>query len=257
MMNKTMLATSDDGTRIAYEVHGDGIPILLLHGFSDSRASWSAAGYTDDLVSNGHRVVLIDARGHGESDRPIDPRAYSGRNLLADLAAVMDALQLRRAAAMGFSMGGVSALVAAAFLPRHISPVVAIGAHPFAEDLSWLRDLMAGGIEGWIAAVEANVGGLDPDTRARMTANDKDALLAALAADRDDFSATLSASAVPVLALLGDGDPRHAAAQPMRRMPHVEVLTLAGTDHFGSFLAGRNALPEITAFLARTLQEAE
>jgi pimeloyl-ACP methyl ester carboxylesterase len=257
MMKKTMYAKSDDGVRIAYEVHGEGTPILLLHGFSDSRVSWTVAGYTDDLASGGYRVVLIDVRGHGESDRPTDPSVYSGRSILADLSAVMNALQLPRAAAMGFSMGGVSALVAAAFLPRRISSAVAIGAHPFAEELSWLRDLMAGGIGGWVAAVEANVGGLDPETRARIAANDGDALLAAIAADRDDFSAALSASGVPVLAILGDGDPRHAAALPMRRMPQFEVLTLTGADHFGSFLAGRNAMPEITAFLARTLQEVE
>jgi pimeloyl-ACP methyl ester carboxylesterase len=257
MMEKTMYAKSDDGVRIAYEVNGDGTPILLLHGFSESRVSWTEAGYTDDLASRGHRVVLIDARGHGESDRPLDPSAYSGRSILADLSAVMDALQLSRAAAMGFSIGGVSALVAAAFLPQRISSAVAIGAHPFAEELSWLRGLMAGGVEDWVAAVDASVGGLDPETRARMAANDGDALLAAIAADRDDFSAALSASGVPVLAILGDGDPRHAAAEPMRRMPHVDVLTLASADHFGSFLAARNAMPEITTFLSRTMQEAQ
>jgi pimeloyl-ACP methyl ester carboxylesterase len=257
MMKKTMYAKSDDGIRIAYEVHGDGTPIFLLHGFSDSRASWTAAGYTDALVSGGHRVVLIDSRGHGESDRPTDPSAFTGPTILADLSAVMDTLQLSRAAMMGFSMGGVSALAAAAYLPRRISSAVAIGAHPYAEDLEWLRNHLFGDVTGWIAAIEAHLGRLDSDTRRRMAANDPAALRAAIATDRTDFSPALAASHRPVLAILGDGDPRHVAAEPMRRMPHVEVLTLTGADHFGSFLAARNAVPEITAFLSRAMQEAD
>ncbi|TFL16342.1 alpha/beta fold hydrolase [Jannaschia formosa] len=255
-MNKIRFARSGDGTRIAYEVHGDGTPILLLHGFSDSRTSWTTAGYTDDLVSRGHLLVLVDARGHGESDRPIDPRAYSGRAMLADLSAVLDALQLPQAAAMGFSMGGVAALAAAAFLPERIASVVAIGAHPYAEDLSWLRELFSAGVSGWIEAIEANVGGLDPDTRRRMTANDPAALRAAIATDRTDFSEAFAASGRPILAILGDSDPRCEATGEMRKIPGVEVLSLAGADHFGSFFAARNALPEIAAFLTQTMQEA-
>ena len=255
-MSKTGFASSGDGTRIAFDVHGKGTPVVLLHGFSDSRASWTAAGYTDALVRAGHLVVLVDSRGHGESDRPTDPRAYSGRHVLADLSAVLDVLELRQAAAMGFSMGGVSALAAAAFLPERITSVVAIGAHPYAEDLSWLRGLLAGGVAGWVAAVEANVGRLDPGTCGRMLGNDGAALAAAIAADRTDFSEALATSRRPVLALLGDADPRHDATLEMQRMANVEVLSLPGADHFGSFLAGREVLPEITAFLAGTLQEA-
>jgi hypothetical protein len=90
-----------------------------------------------------------------------------------------------------------------------------------------------------------------------MAANDPAALRAAIATDRTDFSQALVASHRPVLAILGESDPRHAAAEPMRRMQNVDVLTLTGADHFGSFLAGRNAVPEITAFLSRAMQEAE
>lgn len=255
MDGRTEFAISGDGTRIAFEAHGTGAPVLLLHGFSESRASWTAAGYTGALVAAGSRVVLVDARGHGQSGRPASAAACSGRHVLGDLAAVLDALGLRQAAVMGFSMGGVTALAAAALLPERVAAAMAVGAHPFAEDLSWLRGLLAGGLAGWVGAVERGQGGLDPATRARIMANDMTALRAAIASDRSDVSGALAASGRPVLAVLGDRDPRHAAAAPLRRLPGAEVLSLAGVDHFGSFLAAREVLPEITRFLARSLQE--
>lgn len=252
----TRFARSADGTRIAFDVCGKGAPLLLLHGLGDSRTSWTSAGYTKALVSAGHRVVLIDARGHGDSDRPTEIDAYSGRNIMADLSAVLEALELPRAAVMGFSMGGVSALAATAFLPHRITSAVSLAAHPYAEDLSWLRNLLADGLSAWVATVDECVGGLDTDTQQRMAANDLDALRAALAIDRTDFSDALAASGRPVLAILGHRDPRHHAVSRLQRIPGVEVLSLPGADHFESFLAGRNVLPDIVAFLARSMQEA-
>jgi len=255
MHGKPQFATSADGTRIAFEAHGAGAPLCLLHGFSDAGASWTAAGYTEALVSAGHRVVLIDARGHGNSDHPTLPAAYCGRHLMADLTAVLDALGLQRTAVMGFSMGGVSALAAAAFLSGRVTAAVTIGAHPYAEDLSWLRTLLAGGIRRWIAAVEDHGYTLDPEVRTRLAANDLHALRALASQDRSDFSAALAASRRPVLALLGERDPRITALPAMRRMPRVQVLKLIGANHFASFLAARDALPEITRFLAHSSQE--
>lgn len=60
--------------KIHYRVDGDGAP-LLVHGFSDSVESWYEYGYTGGLAS-GHRLLLVDTRGHGECDKPHDPDRY-------------------------------------------------------------------------------------------------------------------------------------------------------------------------------------
>src|SRR4051812_9895736 len=66
---------TNDGVRIHYAVEGDGPPLLLHHGFTIDLTAWYAWGYVDALKEE-YRLILIDARGHGASDKPHDPAAY-------------------------------------------------------------------------------------------------------------------------------------------------------------------------------------
>src|SRR5271170_580261 len=63
-----------DGVEIYYEVHGSGPPLLLTHGYSSTSAMWQGQ---IEALSKRHRLVLWDMRGHGRSDYPQDPAAYS------------------------------------------------------------------------------------------------------------------------------------------------------------------------------------
>src|SRR5512143_3070684 len=100
-MSKTMNA----GVRIHYEVEGSGPPLVLQHGFSQSLADWRVAGYVEALRDH-HQLILVDARGHGGSDKPHDSAAYTTGHHAADIVAVLDALGLQRADYWGYSMGG-------------------------------------------------------------------------------------------------------------------------------------------------------
>jgi pimeloyl-ACP methyl ester carboxylesterase len=64
------MITSADGVPIAYTVVGAGPPVVLLHGFTETSASWQDAGYVDGFLRAGRRVVLIDCRGRGGSGKP-------------------------------------------------------------------------------------------------------------------------------------------------------------------------------------------
>jgi pimeloyl-ACP methyl ester carboxylesterase len=64
------------GVRIHYQTVGTGPPIVLQHGFSESIEDWFDCGYVDALKLD-YRLILVDARGHGGSDKPHDPRACS------------------------------------------------------------------------------------------------------------------------------------------------------------------------------------
>jgi len=77
------------GIRIYYQFEGDGEPLVMLHGLSDSQWGLRALGYVEP-VKERFRVILIDARGHGYSDKPHDPGAYTPALMAGDVLAVLD-----------------------------------------------------------------------------------------------------------------------------------------------------------------------
>src|SRR6185295_5666647 len=103
----TECATAADRVRIAYETAGAGRPIILAHGFaSDRKQNWMHVGWYETLISAGFRVIALDFRGHGESDKPHDDGAY-GDKMLGDVLSVMDAEKIESAHLMGYSMGAI------------------------------------------------------------------------------------------------------------------------------------------------------
>jgi len=97
----------DDGVELEVRVAGSGPGLLLLHGFGGAKEDF--ADHLDVLARD-HRVVTFDHRGHGASDQPDDPAAYSLDRLAADALQVADALELgERFRLLGHSMGGMVA----------------------------------------------------------------------------------------------------------------------------------------------------
>jgi pimeloyl-ACP methyl ester carboxylesterase len=116
-----------DGILLAYQAWGDGPEVILLHGFMvDGRINWVDAGLIEPLVAEGRRVIALDARGHGRSDKPHDPRAYAKRAMARDVVALIDSLGATGAVLIGYSMGGYTALEAA-MLDARVSAVAACG----------------------------------------------------------------------------------------------------------------------------------
>ncbi len=91
-----MSFVSNDGIRIHYEVEGNGPPLVLQHGLSDSMESWYEFGYVERLQDE-FQLIMIEARGHGESDKPHDSSAYNLKLMTSDVLAVLDRLQPLRA----------------------------------------------------------------------------------------------------------------------------------------------------------------
>ena len=111
-MAKAERFTSFDGTRIAYVTDGpsDGHAVLLLHGFAaDHDLNWVRPGVVGALATAGHRVIALDARGHGASDKPHDPAAYMGDAMPCDAQSLLDHLSVEQVDVVGYSMGSVVA----------------------------------------------------------------------------------------------------------------------------------------------------
>jgi pimeloyl-ACP methyl ester carboxylesterase len=109
-----------DGVDIYYEVHGSGPALLLTHGYSSTSAMWQGQV---EALSKSHRLVLWDMRGHGRSDYPDDPLAYSEALTVADMAALLDRVGAERAIVGGLSLGGYMSL---AFHRAHPQRVLAL-----------------------------------------------------------------------------------------------------------------------------------
>lgn len=104
---------------LAHDVHGDGPPLLLVHGGTLDRRMWEP---NMAALTERHRVVRCDLRGYGASPPPDGPYSHAG-----DLCALLAALQIERAAVAGLSLGGGVALELALAHPDVVGALVLVG----------------------------------------------------------------------------------------------------------------------------------
>jgi pimeloyl-ACP methyl ester carboxylesterase len=116
-----------DGVKIYYEVHGNGPALLLTHGYSSASAMWNGQV---EALSKHHKLVLWDMRGHGQSDYPDDPTAYSEALTVADMAALLDAVGAERAIVGGLSLGGYMSLAFYRAYPERVRALLIIDTGP-------------------------------------------------------------------------------------------------------------------------------
>jgi pimeloyl-ACP methyl ester carboxylesterase len=148
------------GVRLSAEDVGEGIPVVLLHGLTATRR-YVVMG-SRALERSGHRVISYDARGHGRSTPAPTPAAYGYEELAADLAALLDQLEVERAVLAGASMGAHTLLRLALDAPTRVAALVAVtpGFDPATADdphrlAHWdalAAGLRQGGVEGFVAA---------------------------------------------------------------------------------------------------------
>ena len=94
--------------RIRYVEAGSGAPVVLLHGYTRFlESNWVERGGIFWPLAKDHRVIALDLRGHGQSDKPHDPRAY-GPETIADVVRLLDHLNIERAHLLGYRWGVAS-----------------------------------------------------------------------------------------------------------------------------------------------------
>jgi pimeloyl-ACP methyl ester carboxylesterase len=118
---------TDDGIGLEVEVTGDGPGLLLVHGFGGAKGD-----FTDHLpaLAVDHTVVVFDHRGHGASDAPEDPSAYSFERLVADTLQVADTVGLDRFRLLGHSMGGMVARQVVLRYPQRVEALILMDTAP-------------------------------------------------------------------------------------------------------------------------------
>ncbi|MHB8645290.1 MAG: alpha/beta fold hydrolase [Thermomicrobiales bacterium] len=247
---------TNDGVRIYYEREGSGPPILVAGpGFSLSFRDMRDWGQLDAL-KDGYELILMDARGHGASDKPHDPAAYTFDKRVADVVAVLDDAGIERAVYWGYSMCGIIGYAAAQYASERFRAFIIGGATPYPGDPEtgrrWAEDLRSGEktavVDSW-----ADRGWAIPEPhRSRMLANDAEALAACMIAvgERPSFAEALGSLRVPMLMYAGDKDqPTHDRAQQATAgNPWATFVSLRGANHANP---PRDAVAQhIRAFLA-------
>src|SRR3954465_13775611 len=116
-----------DGVDVYYEVHGSGPTLLLTHGYSSTSGMW---GGQIDALSKHHQLVLWDMRGHGQSDYPDDPAAYSEALTVADMSALLDEIGAESAIVGGLSLGGYMSLAFYRAYPERVRALLIIDTGP-------------------------------------------------------------------------------------------------------------------------------
>jgi len=245
----------NEGITIHYKLEGAGPPLLLQHGFTSCIEAWFEYGYVAALRPE-YQLILIDARGHGASDKPHDQAAYTLERRVADVTAVLDTLKIEKAHFWGYSMGGWIGFGMAKHAPNRLDKLEIGGQHPFARDQSgfrqWLRHGIAEGPDALVTAFESMAGPIPEAYADCLRTADLQAWLAAVE-DRVSNEDVLGTMTMPCCLYAGDADPIFAQAkQASERIPNAVFFALPGLSHLEGFRESRRVLPPIMEFLAKS-----
>jgi len=242
-----------DGRRIHYQIEGAGPPLLLHHGFTSSLEAWRFFGFVEALVPH-HQLILFDALGHGKSDKPHDPAAYTQQQRCRDAVAVLDAAGIGRAHFFGYSLGGWVGYGLVRHARERLDSLILGAAHPYA-DTSWngFHGIDGHDPEAFITTFEGLLAEpISEQVKMLIRANDLVALAAAAQQPRPSQEDLLARMDMPALLFCGTDDARHAAVQRTAALlPRGEFVSLPGVTHFGGLMRSELVAPPVLDFLAR------
>ncbi len=243
-----------DGVRYGVRVAGQGPELVLLHGFTGSGSTWQP------LVSSlagSRRLIAIDAPGHGASPATAHPERFTIERAARDVLALLDRLEAKEAALLGYSMGGRLALHAALAAPGRFTAVVLESASPgirdpgerdarIRDDEALAAEIEHQGVEAFVArweafplfASQANLpAGVRGRLRAQRLANSAAGLANSLrgmgAGAAPPVWERIAELRMPVLLIVGalDGKYLAIAREMLHCLPHATLEVVAGAGH--------------------------
>ena len=263
---------NNEDIKIYYQIEGTGPDLILTPGLSSSSEDWRELGYVAEL-ENDFRLILVDPRGHGKSDKPYEPKAYSPEARVKDCLAILDDLGVKHAHYWGYSSGGVAGFCAAKYAPDRFKSVIIGGVDPYPssrnigdrspplqkamqglpEGNDPIRTALDQGGEAWLKFWDSNAT-IPEGMRSRMLANDYQALVALWEQPfpwRDEVEPYLSRFPFPGLIYAGEGE---HSFQGMKfcseEMPRAEFVALPGFGHFDIWFKPDKIISKVKRFLA-------
>jgi pimeloyl-ACP methyl ester carboxylesterase len=255
------------------EEHRDGPPLVLVHGFGVTSRFWEA---TVRALDARYRTIVYDARGHGQSGVPDDLAAYDETVFVEDLRALLDYLQIERAAVCGISMGGNIALRFGMIHPERVQGLI-VGAPGTGSDdaKAWRRRcevlgrlLRDRGVDSFADATltsstVARFVAQGPEARGwlreQLTSNSAEGLLRTVLGEQATrpsiyaLEEQIRALRVPLLVIVGEHD--EASIKPSRFLaehaPSAELAVMAGAGHLTNIEQPEAFAALVDGFLSR------
>jgi pimeloyl-ACP methyl ester carboxylesterase len=254
---------NNNGVKIYYEVEGEGPPLVMAHGASAERSFWRRYGYVDALKPD-YQLILFDARGHGRSDKPQEVSDY-GLNSADDVTVILDAIGIRKAHYLGYSLGGWMGFRLAvhqaarfwSFFLADMSPYRLPDAMAKAsQNIKEMMSLLLTDREAYLKGVERFfMRPLTPSEKERWLARDAKADIALM--DSLLYSPPLTDHElenipIPCLLYCGELDPYHSGMkESVTHIPNAKFVSIPGIDHGPSWSRSDLMLPHIKEFLAQ------
>ena len=219
---------------ITYLDEGEGDPIVLVHGFASSKnVNWVYPTWVSELKKNGRRVVALDNRGHGESEKLYDPAQYAIPVMAGDVVALMDHLGIARADIMGYSLGSRMTAWLALRAPERLRSAILGGIGMVLIEGGGPGENVAKALEAPSLDEVTDPVGRTFRTFADQTRSDRRALAACMRGSRGLMSAADAAKiSVPVLIAVGTTDEVAGSATGLAKIiAGSELLDIPNRDH--------------------------
>lgn len=211
------------GARIFYVVYGTGPPLLLLHGGLSNRLSWFSQ--IPFLIKAGRQVILVDTRGHGQSTLGGKPLSYA--LFAGDVLQVLDHLNIRQTDIVGWSDGGIIALILAHQQPQRVRKIVAISAnfHPSGLAESAAQTISATCLRQWLKKCWSGAGKEWAELEAGIT----QLWVTEPRFERED----LQSIHIPTLVVAGEQDmiAEEHSAELAQQLAHGSLVVIPGAGH--------------------------
>jgi pimeloyl-ACP methyl ester carboxylesterase len=250
----TEFVTAADGIDIAFEIVGEGPPVVIIHGFGASRTiTWVNTSWYQTLAKAGRKVIAIDCRGHGESGKPHDPEDYDEGRMAADVIAILAALRTPSVDVVGYSMGAYLTIRLMHDAPGRVRRAVLGGVgetyfRPSPEKMEIIA-------QGFLASDPASI--TDPTAREFRTfceraGNDLLAMAACVRRPRRVFVPDeLHAMVQPVFVVAGEADNVSGRPEPLAEcFAEGRSLVIPKRNHH-SAVGDRDLKAAVVEFLAR------
>jgi pimeloyl-ACP methyl ester carboxylesterase len=223
-----MFSINNNGVKISYTLidECDGDYLLLHTGRNSTKEAWVELSYTEELKKH-WKIILIDPRGHGKSDKPRDLARYSFKLMVEDVIALLDQLEIEKIHFFGYSLGGLVGWKLVEYYPERVQSLIAGGSRikrPIDRPniFSVLTHLQEGSIE-------------NPDTPNEPY-------------DLEEFLPTIE---LPVLTFVGDKDTScfPFVVEYSKLIPNCKTFVLPGLNHPQAIMEKDKVIPHIVAFL--------
>jgi pimeloyl-ACP methyl ester carboxylesterase len=221
--------TSFDRTKIYYEVRGSGFPVILIHGFIVNGESWKKTAVYKDLLNTGYKVITLDMRGNGKSDKPHTDEAYAHDAEAKDIISLASMLHFKNYNVIGYSRGSIIT-ARLLVLDKRVNKAVMGGMGADFTNPEWPRRKMF-----YRALMGDTVKELEGMVKHVKEAGLDQLALAYLQKEQPSTSKeALDKVTQPVLVICGDKDTDNGSAQDLAKLFHQAEYVQVPGDHGGA-----------------------